>query len=279
MQPEYLAMTGSRLYGYSTPESDYDYRGFYIPEKRNLFGLPGLPANNIEGPGDTVIYPLKDFLFNIANGNTSLCEILFTPKDQVKTITKIGEHVLFNKYMLLSKKFYKSIRGYAYAELRKAKCVELVENKADNRVKKMVEFCSAFNLDGNERLDVIDIIQKSVPDFQPFAETSSVNTLGGKRKASYEQHGYCTKNAAHCIRLLLEGHELLTNGKITFPLSYADILKDIRDGKRDIDSIEGLYKELDTILTKAYESSSLPDSPNFDQIYDLYFECLKMKGY
>lgn len=38
-KPVYKALVGSRAYGLHNESSDYDYRGFYVPEGRQFLGL------------------------------------------------------------------------------------------------------------------------------------------------------------------------------------------------------------------------------------------------
>jgi predicted nucleotidyltransferase len=52
----------------------------------------------------------------------------------------------------------------------------------------------------------------------------------GRRLIS-DEHGYDTKFAMHCMRLITQGIELITTGHITFPRPDAQELLDIRGGK------------------------------------------------
>lgn len=272
---DYSAITGSRLYGYAAESSDTDIRGFVLPEPRYRYGLPGLTFQQQHGPGDTVIYNLKDYLSLVAKGNTSLLEILFAPKDLILKITPVGQKILDNKNILISRAFYKSIRGYAYAELRKARAVELKESRADNKTKLFVDFCSAFNLNGRERTDIIEKLQESSPDWNPLVEENSSHLLTGKRKESYDKYGYCSKNAAHCLRLLSQGIELLRSKIITFPRPDANFLLAVRSGEVSWSEIESRYHSLEIELDRANLETTLPYSCNQNVINKLYLDLVK----
>ena len=59
--PDFLSISGSRLYGTARPESDFDYRGFVVPPFEYLVGDRNF--NDTELPGaDHKVYALKRFL-------------------------------------------------------------------------------------------------------------------------------------------------------------------------------------------------------------------------
>ena len=68
---------GSRLYGTQRPDSDWDERGVCLMPPEALIGLQGF--EQIQGPGDRVIYGLTKF-FKLALGcNPNILDILFAP--------------------------------------------------------------------------------------------------------------------------------------------------------------------------------------------------------
>ncbi len=268
--PDYQAITGSRLYGYDTPESDIDLRGFFLPPHRYRHSLPGLTVQQISGPGDCILYNVKDYIYLVAGGNTSLLEILYAPPSMVKHQSIIGDIILSKRDLFLSKTFYRSIRGYALSEFRKAQAVELKENSADNKTKLFIDFCSAFQLTGPERNDILADLQKNHPDFQPFTEIPAPDKLGERRRAAYDAAGYCPKNAAHCLRLLSQGIELMTDHRLTFPRHDAKFLKNVRDGVVPWDIIKGRYEELNVLLDEAAAKSTIPQKCDMDKVNEVY---------
>ena len=56
----YLVLSGSRAYGTSTDNSDYDLRGVCLEQAKYLYGLDGFEQFE-DLPSDTVIYGLKKF--------------------------------------------------------------------------------------------------------------------------------------------------------------------------------------------------------------------------
>jgi len=85
-----------------------------------------------------------------------------------------------------------------------------------------------------------------------------------------KQHGYDCKHAAHLIRLLRMGHEILREGKVVVRRPDAKELLEIRNGSLDYDTLIKTAEELDGQLDELYESSTLPNSADKEAINDLF---------
>ena len=96
------------------------------------------------------------------------------------------------------------------------------------------------------------------------------------------------KHAMHLIRLLLMGIEILQTGKVNTRRSDSEIelLMDIRTGKYLIDgkmdaNFYTLTNVLDGALGKAYESSKLPEEPDWERInkflYQVNYETIQRR--
>ena len=82
---------------------------------------------------------------------------------------------------------------------------------------------------------------------------------------SFEKLGFDLKFAYHLIRLEAEGIELLTTGKLVFPISgkaREDILK-VRNGEIQYDQLLEMYEQYEAQLQAVAPESKLPHSPNF----------------
>jgi hypothetical protein len=75
-----------------------------------------------------------------------------------------------------------------------------------------------------------------------------------------------TKFGMHLVRLMLEGKELLTTGKLEYPLKDRQMLLDIRAGKWDSKDIIAYSNELEAEIEALGETSPLPSSPRYDEI-------------
>jgi hypothetical protein len=73
----------------------------------------------------------------------------------------------------------------------------------------------------------------------------------------------------HTVRLLMEGIELLTTGKLEYPLKGASTLLDIRNGKYDSKEIVQLIEHYESLYSEAENKSILPEKPDFEKINNL----------
>lgn len=94
--------------------------------------------------------------------------------------------------------------------------------------------------------------------------------MGEKRKGLVEKFGYDTKNAAHLIRLLKMGAEILNTGKINvFRKNDAEELLDIKNGKMMLEEVKEYAKHLFQELDIAYAASTLKESVDMEEVSKL----------
>ena len=81
-------------------------------------------------------------------------------------------------------------------------------------------------------------------------------------------YGYDTKYASHIIRLGLQGEELLSAGRISFPMRDEDraLIVGIRTGALSLDEALNQITDVKRRLDTAYENSPLPENPNFIKV-------------
>ncbi|MFW6130281.1 MAG: DNA polymerase beta superfamily protein, partial [Atribacterota bacterium] len=126
--PDYLVVSGSRLYGTDRPGSDWDYRGFTIPPFDYLIGLQNFEMGSGKGE-DHKVFSLKRFFDLVSMGDPQSTEILFVPYKKIVKITKVGQKVRDNRSLFISNLIYKRIMGYGYSEWRKAMGERLIIEK------------------------------------------------------------------------------------------------------------------------------------------------------
>lgn len=86
--------------------------------------------------------------------------------------------------------------------------------------------------------------------------------MGEKRKALVSRFGYDTKNAAHLIRLLKMGIEVLETGKMqVYRTDDRDMLLAIKTGRWTLDNVKNYAEELFEKAKAAYEKSNLRETP------------------
>jgi len=95
------------------------------------------------------------------------------------------------------------------------------------------------------------------------------------RKELLTKHGYDTKFASHLIRLMLEGKDLLINGKIVFPLPYANTILDIKNGKWNTKQVLDYADEIESELSELVKTSPLPKKPRYKEVHELAIDLIK----
>lgn len=97
------------------------------------------------------------------------------------------------------------------------------------------------------------------------------------RKTLVKNFGYDTKSAAHDIRIIRMGIELLNKSKLNVFREDADELIDIKTGKWELDKIMSLADKLLKDADLALKSSKLPDCPNTQEAELLLMNVIKQK--
>lgn len=123
-----LSLTGSQAYGTNIDDSDHDYRGVCIPPMEYYLGLEyfneyknsgGKNFKDKKDSKDVVIHHVNKFVKDAMDGTPNNIEILFTrPEDYVK-ITELGQLLIDNRHLFLSKKVKNRFGGYARSQAQK----------------------------------------------------------------------------------------------------------------------------------------------------------------
>jgi uncharacterized protein len=90
-----------------------------------------------------------------------------------------------------------------------------------------------------------------------------------KRAALEAKFGMDTKHAAHLVRLLRMGYEILTTGNVIVKRPDAEELLSIRNGAWSYDRLEAYAFEMDMSLGQAYDKATIPNAPNKKILDDL----------
>lgn len=96
------------------------------------------------------------------------------------------------------------------------------------------------------------------------------------RQDLVQEFGMDVKFLSHSFRLLYQGIELMSTGKITFPLPQAELLKDIRYGRKySADKMDDAVKDWEDLFTtfrKTKETPALPKSVSKDILSEFMIE-------
>jgi predicted nucleotidyltransferase len=100
-----------------------------------------------------------------------------------------------------------------------------------------------------------------------------MRTRNVKRAELEAKYGYDTKHAAHLVRLLRTGHELLTTGKLHVKRPDAEELLAIRNGLWTYDGLIEWADRMVALLDDKSIKSVLPHSPDQEKLNEL---CVKL---
>ncbi len=287
-------ITGSRLYGTATPDSDLDTRGVCIPPLEVLID-PFMNFNvkdSFDGE-DRAIYDLGKFMSLCADANPNIVELLFINGENVLYQKAEWTHIIDHRNLFLSKNIKHRFLGYAFAQLEAIKrhrewFIQPPDHKPTReefglRQTPLVSEAGLQNVLSVPhelflpehhaelvRERAYRDAKKKWDNYQQWSKNRNP-----KRKGTEEKFGYDTKYASHLFRLMYEGKELLLTGNITFPLVDADELLKIKNGFLSYEQVLSLASVMEYNFEQWYNESALPHTPNRNALKELYFEIVK----
>lgn len=151
-QLAYKFVRGSTLYNTNIETSDVDYGGVFILPNESLLGLPDFYQDQVSDERhDTTYYEFNRWVELLMKANPNALESLYVPKDKViGEIHPAVQLIIDNRDLFLTKECFKSLSGYAYAQIQKCrglnkKCVQPVMEK-----KEVMDFCYTFKDQGSQ---------------------------------------------------------------------------------------------------------------------------------
>lgn len=114
-------VVGSRLHKTANEQSDWDYRGIYMDDLRDVLSpfQTRKTTSWIEGDEDNTAYELREFCKLATKGNATILEVLFS--DQIIDTSKPHQALrMYWKKFMDTQAFIQSSRGYAQNQYRKA---------------------------------------------------------------------------------------------------------------------------------------------------------------
>ena len=108
-------VSGSRAYGLHRPDSDYDYRGIFIPPAHKLLGF-GMRETVSKQGEDATYHSLKKYLQLALKANPNILEWLWVDSPNV---SKEGQELIDNRRRFLSQLVHVTFGGYAMSHMKK----------------------------------------------------------------------------------------------------------------------------------------------------------------
>lgn len=300
----FLCLGGSYSYGTNIETSDIDVRGVTLNSKEDLVGLTTFEQRKDDAT-DTTVYSVTKFIKLCKDCNPNIIEMLFCKPEHYLYVSPLGQLLLDNRHLFLSKKAHYTFGGYAHAQLNKLENLTmragdiLTEEEAQKHIlrscQNAVVGCQenvgfpegSFDLyvsqsDEGEWGIYCDCNVKhlKIQDFRDvLAQTANVMVnysggVGNRNKKKDDLH--MNKHMMHLIRLYFMATEILETGDLhTYRTEEHELLMDIRNGKfRNEDGsvkeeFYTLLKELETRCEAAYDKEGVvPKKPDLKAIYE-----------
>ena len=296
-----LGVSGSHGYGTARDDSDIDLRGVTLNMPSDLIGLTSFEQYE-DRETDTVIYSFNKLISLLLNCNPNTIEILGLDENQYLIKNPLGQELLDNRSIFLSKRAAASFGHYADAQLRRLQNAiardalpqQLREEHILKSVHHALEDFNRRNEDGGAsrmKLFIDDAVTEGM-EKEIFLDAELhqyplrryndlMNTLHsvvrdydkiGKRNHKKDDN-HLNKHAMHLVRLFMMGIDILEKAEIRTHRSPEDLklLNSIRNGDYMKDGVltDDFYEivsDYEARFSEAEKNSILPDNPDIDAV-------------
>jgi predicted nucleotidyltransferase len=297
-----LGLGGSHAYGTNVEGSDVDVRGVALNSKAEILGTSNF-EQVVNEATDTTIYSLRKIVSLLASCNPNTIEMLGLKPEHYIYLSPIGQELLDNKRIFLSKRAVQSFGGYAFAQLRRldnkaARTLAQAEReqhilnsitsasyvwpdkygcfKAGEGIKLYLDDSGQEDMDKEIFMDV-NLTHYPLRDYKSmWSDMKNIVSEYGKighRNQNAIERGRLGKHMMHLIRLYLMCIDILEKEEIiTYREKDLDFLMSIRNGyyldaeghpTKEFYDLVDVYEKR---MQAAAEKSLLPDKPDFDAI-------------
>lgn len=301
-----LGLGGSHAYGTNIEGSDVDIRGCALNRKADILTNQDF-KQFVNEETDTTIYSFNKLITLLTNVNPNTIEMLGLKPEHYLYMSKIGEELLNNKKLFLSRKCIHSFGGYANQQLYRLKQKskhQLEHDELEQHILKTLDNIQAtfgdkygkpedslklyIDSSNQEKYDTeifMDINLKHYPlrDYNGMlAELQQTVRQYGKvgvRNSKAIEHGKINKHMMHLIRLYLMCFDILEKEEIvTYREKEHDFLMDVRNGKYTTEDNQVLPEFYDIVneyekrLEYDKNNTSLPDKPDYKKINEFVMD-------
>ena len=295
-----ITLGGSHAYGTDNENSDLDIRGCALNSKMQILTNENF-EQFVNEETDTTIYAFNKLVSLLSSVNPNTIEMLGNKPEHYFYVHPIGQELIDNAHLFLSKRASYSFGGYATAQLRRLENKsnrlvgqEQLENYIYNTLQHVSEnFEEKYGIPaGQIRLYIdkavnpdmvteifMDANLKHYPvrDYtEMWAELKNViksyKNIGARNNKAIE-HNKLGKHMMHLIRLYMMCLDILEKEIIvTYREAEHDLLMDIRNGKfldddkQPIPEFYEMVNDYEKRLEYAKNNTSLPDKPDYKKI-------------
>ena len=296
-----LTLGGSHAYGTNNEGSDLDIRGCALNSKMQILTNENF-EQFVNNETDTTIYAFNKLVALLSNTNPNTIEMLGNKPEHYFYVSPIGQELIDNAHLFLSKRACHSFGGYANQQLYRLNqkaAHQMSQSELEKHILKTLEFMQTdFTKnytpyeDDSMKLYIDKAVQEGY-DTEIFMDVklhhyplrdycsmwnelqNTVRQYGkiGKRNEKAIEHGKIAKHSMHLIRLYMMCLDILEKERIiTYREDEHDLLMDIRNGKyldsndQPIPEFFEMVNYYEKRLDYAKKNTNLPDNPNYKAI-------------
>lgn len=159
------ALVGSHAYGLNTPQSDKDYLGVYQVPTSHVLGVEKITDTYTQsGPefeNDLTMHEVGKFFKLAMQNNPTVLELLWLPEENYVALTPVGELIIENRHLFLSKTVKDSFGGYAMAQAKRLeRRGDSFSSETKKRTPKHARHCFRLMRQGAQLLQTGDMTVK-----------------------------------------------------------------------------------------------------------------------
>lgn len=303
---------GSHLYGLSTPDSDYDYKGVFIPPRREWV-LGKAPKSIDFSTGDDVsrngaddldisFTSIVKFIDDALRGEVFAIDMLHC--ENPITTTPTWEYIRNNRTKFYSKSMKAyigylkrqvhkyGVKGSRMSELEtifKSIAVVPMDEKNSQIVGRVEDYMWLIPFDKLEYVEHKPDEKVVVVLGKKFGYRAHIHEMIHSMERVYDNYGERAKEArdnkgvdwkavSHALRAGYQQRDIFIHGDFSYPLKENDFIFDVKTGK--LDFVTQVQPELDRLVdevTELAETSSLPDKPDVEFWEDFIYNEVFLK--
>lgn len=309
MQEAHKPLDGTVLLGYrdsiahnmyvpsTDPNSidDVDLLEIVLAEPKYYLGLSDWGSRGTkdfwDGHYDCVYYDIRKAVSLFLQGNPNILSMLWLEPEHYLLLEDAGRRLIEARDWFVGKHVYSSFAGYASGQLQRMESRDPEELRKYLAVTHELKFRGAHPNHKGTSIPYPDGYYETRGEGFEATRTSTekltqalrsyqkkgenLGYMGDKRKQLVLEHGYDSKNAAHCIRLLRMCKEFLTDGIMRVKrVSDREELLSIKRGQWPLSQIKELAEQLFSEVKTARDHSPLPEEPQRKLVEDLLVDIL-----
>jgi hypothetical protein len=214
----------------------------------------------------------------LLQGNPNVLSLLWCRPQDYLLMSDAGREMIANRHLFHGKHVYNAFAGYAHQQLAKMETRDPAELRDylsltyeakrrgihPNHKGEHIGYPDGYDRESGEAKNAVatgdDSLIQRLRHYMKKGE--NLGYLGDKRKQLVLEHGYDSKNAAHCVRLLRMAGEYLRTGELIVHRPDADELLEIKRGKWGLSRVKAHADELFAGMRGARDTSPLPEEPD-----------------